>query len=132
MTLHDALDALTLLPDWEQRYAFIIELADELPPMPDETKTDATKVPGCTSQVWMTTAWDAEGRLLLHLDSDAVLVKGLLALVHLAYHGHTQAELAGLNLPAQLEPTGLFAHLSPNRRNGFASVVARLSALTAA
>ncbi|MCP5405400.1 MAG: SufE family protein [Pseudomonadaceae bacterium] len=130
-TLPEALEALTILPDWEQRFAFIIELADELPPLPDTAKTDANKVRGCTSQVWMTTGWDAGGKLQLGLDSDAVLVKGLLALVWLAYHGKSREEAAAVNLPALLEPTGLLTNLSPNRRNGFASVVARLQTLAA-
>jgi cysteine desulfuration protein SufE len=131
--LADALDTLSQLPDWEQRFGYVIELASELPPMPAADKTDTTRVRGCTSQVWMTTAWKGEGeagehaaQLNLALDSDAVLVRGLLALVWLAYQGKTKADAANINLLNLLQPTGLLAHLSPNRRSGFASVVGRL------
>lgn len=130
MTLSEALEALTLLPTWEDRYTFVLELAKQLPPMPDADKTEATKVQGCTSQVWMTTQWD-NGKLVLHLDSDAHLVRGLLGLVWLAFNGKTKTEIAAVNLPALLEPTGLLSNLSPNRRNGFASVVGRLTSLGA-
>lgn len=128
-TLAEALETLALLADWEQRFGYVVELADELPPMPEAHKTEVNRVRGCTSQVWMTHGWDAEGRLNLGLESDAVLVRGLLALVWLAYQGKTKAEAAAINLPALLEPTGLPTHLSPNRRSGFASVVAHVQAL---
>lgn len=131
VSLAEALETLTLLADWEQRFGYVVELADELSSMPEAQKTEDNRVRGCTSQVWMTHSWDAEGRLNLGLDSDAVLVRGLLALVWLAYHRKTKAEAAALNLPVLLEPTGLLAHLSPNRRSGLASVVGALQALVA-
>ncbi|MFZ2587355.1 MAG: SufE family protein [Alphaproteobacteria bacterium] len=130
-TFAEALENLSLLPDWEQRFAYMMELADELPPFPEADKTDANLVRGCTSRVWMTHGWDGEGRLVLALDSDALLVRGLLALVWLAYQGQTRDKLATINLPAQLDKLGLSANLSPNRRNGLASVVARLAGLGA-
>ncbi len=126
VTLADALEALTILPDWEQRFTYLMDMAAQLPPMPEADKTEPNKVRGCTSQVWMTTAWDDHGCLVLHLDSDAVLVKGLLALVWLAHQSLTRDELATVDLPALLAPTGLMNHLSPNRRNGFSSVLKRL------
>lgn len=128
MTLQEALENIVLLPTWEDRYTFVLELAKQLPPMPESSKTEATKVQGCTSQVWMTTQWH-NGKLVLNLDSDAHLVRGLLGLVWLAFNGKTKADIAATNLPALLEPTGLLSNLSPNRRNGFASVVGRLTSL---
>lgn len=125
MTLTEALETLTLLPDWEQRYTYVIELARTLPPMPEGEKIPANLVRGCTSQVWMTTSWQAD-KLVLHVASDALIVQGLLALIHLAYNGQTRAQIAATNLPELLAPTTLLNHLSPNRRNGFASVVATL------
>lgn len=125
ITLPEALEALHLLPDWEQRYTFVIDLAKQLPPMPPEEKNAANLVPGCTSQVWMTLTW-GDGKLNLHLDSDALIVKGLLTLVYLAYNGKTEQEIAAYNLEEQLHSTQLLNHLSPNRRNGFISVLAAL------
>lgn len=126
MTLSEVLENLALLPPGEARFEYVIELAGGLPPMPEADKTEANLVRGCTSRVWMTHGWDGAGRLVLALDSDAVLVKGLLALVWLAYAGKTRAEMAVVNLSALLEPAGLLNSLSPNRRNGLASVVGRL------
>jgi cysteine desulfuration protein SufE len=128
MTLHDTLETLTLLPDWESRYGYVIELARQLPPMPETDKTETNLVPGCTSQVWLVHTWNNE-KLYLHLDSDALIVKGLLAIIHAAFNGKTRAEIAALNLPQLLEPTGLLSHLSPNRRSGFASVTSRIQSL---
>jgi cysteine desulfuration protein SufE len=130
MTLNEALETLTLLPDWEQRYTYLIELARTLPPMPESEKTAETKVPGCTSQVWLTYTW-TDDKLSFHVDSDALIVKGLMALIHLAYNGQTRQTIRTTNLPELLAPTGLLQHLSPNRRNGFASVVARIQTLAA-
>lgn len=125
-TLPKALETLTLLPDWESRYTYIIELAKVLPPMPEAEKTPTNLVRGCTSQVWLTHHWQDE-RLQLHLASDALIVSGLLALAYLAYNDKTAAEIATLNLAQQLASSQLLDHLSPNRRNGFASVLAKLA-----
>lgn len=128
MTLTEALETLALLPDWEQRYTYLIELARLLPPMPESEKTADTKVPGCTSQVWLTHQWNGD-TLTFNLDSDALIVKGLLALIHLAYNNQSRETIRATNLPELLHPTNLLQHLSPNRRNGFASVVVRIQTL---
>ncbi|TKW61751.1 MAG: SufE family protein [Blastochloris viridis] len=129
-TLNEALETLSLLPDWEQRYTYVIELARTLPPMPAAEKTEDNLVPGCTSRVWLTVGWNND-KTDIHLESDALIVKGLMALVHMAYHHKTREEIAALDLPELLKPTNLMQHLSPNRRNGFVSVVKRLQALAA-
>lgn len=131
-TLPEALEAFPLLPDWESRFEHLIELAAVLPPMPGALQTDENKVRGCTSQVWMLVGWNGTGddaKLNLHLESDAMIVRGLLVLVWLAYNGKTRAEMAQIDLPTLLKPTGLLTQLSPNRRNGFASVLATLKEL---
>lgn len=130
MDLAEALETLTLLPDWEQRYTFVIELARTLPTIPAEDKTDANLVPGCTSRVWLVLNWNGD-RTDIHLESDALIVRGLMALVYLAYNGKTRQEIAAINLPELLAPTQLLGHLSPNRRNGFVSVVKKLQSLAA-
>lgn len=128
MTLAEALETLALLPDWEQRYTFVIELARALPPMPATEKVVENLVRGCTSQVWLVVNWQGD-KTDIHLDSDALIVRGLMALIWLAYNGKTRAEIAAINLSELLAPTHLLTHLSPNRRNGFASVVATLQNL---
>lgn len=130
MTLSEALETLALLPDWEQRYTYLIELARTLPVMPESEKITENKIPGCTSQVWLTHTWNGDN-LTFHLDSDALIVKGLLALIHLAYNNQTRQTIRTTNLPELLAPTNLLQHLSPNRRNGFASVTARIQTLAA-
>lgn len=120
---------LPLLPDWESRYGYVLELARELPPMPEALKVEANLVRGCTAQVWLVATWAPDDTLDLQLASDALLVQGLLAVVHAAYHGQSRTALKALDFLGLLTPTGLLAHLSPNRRNGLASVVARLHGL---
>ena len=124
-TLEEALETLTLLPDWENRYTYLIELARSLPQMPDTEKIPENSVRGCTSQVWLVINWN-DARTDIHLESDALIVRGLMALIYLAYNGKTRQEIAAVNLPEMLAPTHLLTHLSPNRRNGFASVVKTL------
>lgn len=128
MSLQEALETLSLLPDWEQRYTYLIELVKVLPPMPEAEKIPTNMVKGCISQVWLTHTWK-DGKLSLQLDSDAVIVKGLLALVFLAFNGQAKTQIAHINLPELLAPTQLLNHLSPNRRSGFAAVTARIAQL---
>lgn len=127
-TFADALEALTLLPDWENRYGYLLDLAKQLPPFPEEAKTEANFVKGCTAQVWLLAAFEQD-KLTLKLASDALIVQGLLALLWLAFNGKSHAEIAATNLPELLAPTGLLQHLSPNRRSGFAAVTARIQTL---
>ncbi|MFZ2620579.1 MAG: SufE family protein [Alphaproteobacteria bacterium] len=118
---------LASLPDWEDKYAYLIDLGRDLPEMPTHLKTDATKVRGCTSQVWLTLGWE-EGRLAMQAASDAMIVQGLVALLVAAYHGKTPAEAAQVDLLKSFQDLGLESHLTLNRRNGFASMVARVKA----
>lgn len=124
-------DTLSLLSDWEERYAFIIDLGRKLPPYPEDRRNDAHKVPGCTSQVWMAHAWVAD-RLHMDVDSDAHLVKGLLAVLMSLYNDKTRAEIMAVPPEAVFASLGLEGHLSPNRRNGFFAVAQRIRQLAAA
>src|SRR5688572_29035334 len=85
-------DTLALLTDWEERYAFIIDLGRKLPPYPESRRDDAHKVPGCTSQVWMAHEWRG-GTLHMDVDSNAHLVKGLLAILMALYNDKTKTEI---------------------------------------
>ncbi len=128
MTFAEALETLQLLPDWESRYGFLIELAKVLPPFPEAAKNEANFVKGCTAQVWMTGEFTEE-KLQLKLASDALIVQGLLALLWLAFNGKSRAEITAIHLPELLAPTHLLNHLSPNRRSGFAAVTYRIQEL---
>ncbi len=80
--------------------------------------------------MWLVVGWN-DDKTDIHLDSDALIVRGLMALVHLAYNGKTREEISSINLPQLVAPTNLLQHLSPNRRNGFASVLNTLQSLAA-
>ena len=114
--------------DWDDRYRLIIALGAALPPMDPALKTDANKVRGCASQVWLhpTRAGD-----VLHFaaDSDAAIVKGLVALVLMLADGQPASAIDGAAIKARLDGLGLSKHLSSNRTQGLASMIARIDAL---
>ncbi len=118
------------LTDWEARYTRVIAMAKALPALPEALKTDERKVRGCSSQVWLVHEL-RDGLLHLQADSDAVLVRGLVALLVRVYSGHSPREILGAP-PDFLEDMGLNAHLSPNRANGLASMAARIRELAEA
>jgi len=109
-------DELDVFDDWMDRYQFIIELGRKLPAFPREWMTDAHRVPGCQSQVWMQTALE-DGRLFLAGASDAAIVSGLVALLLRVYSGRPVAEILQTD-PVFLTELGLIAALSSNRGNG--------------
>jgi cysteine desulfuration protein SufE len=114
--------------DWEDRYRLIIQLGQALPPMDAALKTDANKVRGCASQVWLHPTL-ADGTLHFAADSDAAIVKGLVALVLMLADGRAPAEIDGVAIKARLDGLGLAKHLSSNRTQGLASMIARIDAL---
>jgi cysteine desulfuration protein SufE len=114
--------------DWDDRYRLLIQLGRDLAPMPDALKTDATRVRGCASQVWLH-ARDDNGRLRFLADSDAAIVKGLVALVLMLADGRAPAEIDADEIRTRMDGLGLSRHLSSNRTQGLASMVARIDAL---
>lgn len=118
------------LSTWEERYARLIAMAKALPPLDDAARIDANKVRGCSSQVWLVHEL-RDGQVHLVADSDAVLVRGLVALLVHVYSGHSPREILGAP-PDFLEDMGLNAHLSPNRANGLASMAARIRSIAEA
>jgi cysteine desulfuration protein SufE len=116
-----------LLDDWEERYRYVIELGRGIPNMPDALKSPATKVNGCASQVWIHSQV-ADGHLLLKGDSDALIVKGLIAIAFMIFEPLTLAEIDGTDAQAIFAKLGLKDHLTPQRSNGLASMVARIKA----
>ncbi|MCJ9428291.1 SufE family protein [Kordiimonas marina] len=125
-TLEDVIDTFEFLDDWEDRYRYVIDLGRKLPPLDASEMTDTYKVRGCQSQVWLIPEMDAEGRIQLRGDSDAHIVKGLVALMLLIFSGKTPAEILATDARAILDKLGLSAHLSPMRANGLFSMVERI------
>ncbi len=120
------------LDDWEDRYRYVIELGRGLPEMAAAVKGPATKVEGCASQVWILPRWEGAGpsaRFGFDGDSDALIVKGLIALLHALFAGLTPAEVLAVEAPAELGRLGLDQHLSSQRSNGLRAMVARIRAL---
>jgi cysteine desulfuration protein SufE len=114
--------------DWDDRYRLLIDLGRALAPMADALKTDATRVRGCASQVWLYPRLEA-GKLHFAADSDAAIVKGLVALVLMLADGRAPADIDTAEIRARLDGLGLAKHLSSNRTQGLASMVARIGEL---
>jgi len=130
MNIEELVDNFGFLEDWEDRYAYLIDLGAKLPPMDDNLKTEQSKVRGCMSQVWMVLGWDAAGRLTFIADSDAQIVRGLIAVLRIVFAGRTAEEIAKTDVEKTFARLGLDQHLSPNRRNGFFAMVERVKGFT--
>jgi cysteine desulfuration protein SufE len=132
MTIDDIIESFALLDDWEDRYRYVIELGRALQPLPDDLRTETNKVHGCASQVWLATAVQrdvgAEPRLEILGDSDAHIVRGLVAILLALCSGKNAKEVLELDPTALFERLGLREHLTPQRSNGFKSMVARIRA----
>jgi cysteine desulfuration protein SufE len=118
-------ETFVLLDDWEDRYAYLIDLGRKLPEFPEDYKNECNIVKGCTSQVWMVLKKE-EGRLSIQADSDAHIVRGLIALVIAVYNGKPITELNQIDMEEVFNKLGLSEHLSPNRRNGFFAMVGKI------
>ncbi|MFP4519480.1 MAG: SufE family protein [Oceanicaulis sp.] len=120
-------DEFEFLGDWEERYRYLIELGQAMDPLPETERTEDTKVKGCVSQVWVVV--DEDGDVLsLRGDSDAHIVKGLVALMKRLYDRRTPSEALEIDPKAVLGRIGLAEHLSPQRSNGLSSMIARIRA----
>jgi len=131
-TIESALQQLEeefdLLGDWEERYRYVIELGRELAPLSDGERTDAHKVRGCASQVWLVRDPTADGTLVFRGDSDAHIVRGLIAILLRLYSGRTPSQILAFDAPAAFARLGLTGALSQQRANGLASMVQRIRA----
>ena len=110
--------------DWTERYQYLIDLGRKLPPFPEALKTDAHKVTGCQSQVWLAASGDAK-RLEFQATSDSAIVSGLIALLLRVYSGRPASEILATE-PKFIETIGLAKHLSPTRSNGLAAMLAAI------
>lgn len=125
--IQNMIDDFQFLDDWEDRYMHVIDMGKSLPPLANEDRTDANKVKGCASQVWLVTDHHSD-RLIFRGDSDAHIVKGLVAIVLEIYSGRTRSEIVSLNANEILDKLGLSEHLSAQRANGLASMIGRIQA----
>jgi cysteine desulfuration protein SufE len=132
MTINEILDNFALLDEWDDRYRYIIELGRGLAPLPERARTDANKVQGCASQVWLETSVRPNGpdgpALSFVGDSDAHIVRGLIAILFALYSGKPAKEILALDPFATFDTLGLREHLTPQRSNGLRSMVNRIRA----
>lgn len=130
-SIDEIIENFSLLDEWDDRYRYVIELGRKLPPFPEGQRTDANKVQGCVSQVWLATTLHRNSghpTLAFEGDSDAHIVRGLVAILIAQLSGRSPAAIVSED-PIQLfEQLGLGAHLTPQRSNGFRSMVARMLA----
>lgn len=128
LTVDDLAETFSLFDDWEDRYRYLIDLGKSLPPFPEEARTDAAKVPGCMSRVWLVPRLDPgpPKRLFFWIDSDAHIVRGLAAIMVVLFSGKTPQEILAVDPDKALERLGLTDHISPNRRNGLGSMVSTI------
>jgi cysteine desulfuration protein SufE len=130
-TIDEIVENFSLLDDWDDRYRYLIELGRMLAPLPDAARTEANKVRGCTSQVWLsTTVEDKGGEPVLTFigDSDAHIVRGLVAVLLALYSGQTASHIVATDAVALFDKLSLREHLTPQRSNGFRSMVERIHA----
>ena len=127
--LDDLLADFDVMDDWEDRYRHVIELGRDLPPLPEAGHTAENKVRGCASQVWITSSVSgaADDPVLTFLgDSDALIVKGLIAIAFMIYSGKTARQILATDAGEVLGKLGLSGHLTQQRSNGFASMIQRI------
>ena len=127
--IDDILDNFELLDDWEERYRYLIELGRMMDPLPGPERTEAKKVPGCASQVWLDTQIEPAGGepvMRLRGESDAHIVRGLVALLIALYSGKTPADALSTDALGLFKKLGLAEHLTPQRSNGVRSMVERI------
>ena len=127
-TIDEITDNFELLEEWDDRYRYLIELGCTLTPLPDTERNDANKVQGCASQVWLSTEVKPSGGPVLNFigDSDAHIVRGLIAVLFALYSGKPAGDIVKTDAVALFEKLGLREHLTPQRSNGFRSMVNRI------
>jgi cysteine desulfuration protein SufE len=130
--IDEIIDNFSLLDEWDDRYRYVIELGRGLSPLPERDRTETNKVQGCASQVWLATTVRPNGAdgpaLAFAGDSDAHLVRGLIAILFALFSGKHAGEILSADANALFERLGLREHLTPQRSNGFRSMVERIRA----
>lgn len=129
ISIEELIEEFEYLNDWEERCDFLIDLGFELPPMPDSDKTEANRVHGCQSMVWLTTELkqvDGQRVLEIHADSDALIVKGLIAVLLAIYNNKTPEEVLTIDVKQYFSQLQLDKYLSSQRKNGLFGMVERV------
>jgi cysteine desulfuration protein SufE len=123
-TLADVFESFEFLDDWEDRYSYIIDLGKSLPAFPESERVEDNYVHGCQSQVWLIHRYDEESdRIYLLIDSDAIIVKGLAAIVLITLNAKSPSEILELDVEKTFEKIDLMRHISPTRGNGLRSML---------
>lgn len=121
----EIVDTLSFFDSWEDRYRYMIDLGKDIPTMDDSLKTEERLVPGCQSQVWID--WKVQDQVFsFTVDSDALIVKGLLAIVMAAYNNKTKEQIASFDIEQYFSKLDLIKHLSPTRGNGLKAMVEKI------
>jgi len=134
-SFEDIVETFEFLDDWEDRYREVIEMGKKMDPLPDALKVPATKVDGCASQVWLHPTIDGQGadaRLSFEGESDAMIVRGLIAVLLALYNGQTAKQVLDIDALNELGRLGLNDHLSAQRSNGLRAMVERIRETAAA
>jgi len=126
-TFADIVETFEFLDDWEDKYRYVIEMGRDYPALDEALRTDALKVEGCASQVWMLPRTE-DGKFHFAGASDAIIVSGLVAILAALYNGKTIAEACEINALAEFEQLGLGQNLSAQRSNGLRSMIQRIGA----
>lgn len=130
----EIVETFEFLDDWEDRYRTVIDMGKDMAPLDDALKVPATKVDGCASQVWLHPTVEGSGPeavMTFEGESDAMIVRGLIAVLHALYSGLTLREVGAVDAPAELARLGLNEHLSAQRSNGVRAMVERLREIAA-
>ncbi|WP_420427731.1 SufE family protein [Algiphilus sp.] len=129
MDPEELIEDFEMLGDWEERYRYLIELGSQLPPLSDEERTEENKVRGCMSQVWLVPENGSEAQLRFRGDSDAHIVRGLIALLRMLMSERDAAEVRDMDIGDIFSRLGLENQITANRRNGFYAMVQRIKQL---
>ncbi|MDP1616038.1 SufE family protein [Phenylobacterium sp.] len=125
-TLDDLAEEFDLLGDWEERYRYVIELGGDLAPLTEAERSEANKVRGCASQVWLVTEPQGDGTVRFRGDSDAHIVRGLIAILLRLFSDRRPAEIISFDIKAAFQRLGLAGALSTQRSNGLAAMAQRI------
>ena len=129
MDINELSENFELLDNWEDKYRYLIDLGEKLPPFDEKYRTEDWKVSGCQSQVWLVPAFSGNGadaRINFSGDSDAAIVRGLIAVVLTIFNGKSRQEILSLDVASLFGRLGLEEHLSPSRRNGLGAMVDKI------
>jgi len=127
----EIIDDIAFFDDWEQRYQYIIDLGKSIPSINESLKTDDRLVRGCQSSVWLLSK-EEDGKLQFQVDSDAVIVNGLLALVMAVFNDKTSTQILAFDIDGYFKKLDLERHITPARGNGLRSIVLKVRAIAKA